>query len=101
MTCTTPRRSTAPSRWREFRTITLARASRRNGDRLLINALWVFREFTVIYVLTGGGPVGATETLSIWTYLEAFANFHMGFRRRDRHAHAGDFGRGQHHLRVA
>ncbi|MDR7521762.1 MAG: sugar ABC transporter permease [Armatimonadota bacterium] len=45
----------------------------------LLTVLWVFREFTIIWVLTGGGPVRATETLAIMTYREAFANFRMGF----------------------
>jgi multiple sugar transport system permease protein len=59
--------------------ITLPAVQAVTGIALLINALWVFREFTVIFVLTGGGPVRATRTLSIWTYLEAFANFNMGY----------------------
>jgi multiple sugar transport system permease protein len=67
------------SAWREFRSITLPAIRGVTGIVLLINALWVFREFTVIFVLTGGGPAGATRTLSIWTYTEAFADFHMGF----------------------
>lgn len=45
----------------------------------LLTVLWVFREFTLIWVLTGGGPIRATETLAIMTYREAFANFRMGF----------------------
>jgi len=45
----------------------------------LLTVLWVFREFTIIWVLTGGGPIRATETLAIMTYREAFANLHMGF----------------------
>ena len=67
------------SRLSEFRNVTLPALRGVTAIALLINALWAFREFTVIYVLTGGGPVGSTETLSIWTYLEAFANLHMGF----------------------
>ena len=67
------------SAWREFRSITMPAIRGVTGIVLLINALWVFREFTVIFVLTGGGPAGATRTLSIWTYTEAFADFHMGF----------------------
>lgn len=67
------------SAWREFRTITLPAIRGVTSIVLLINALWVFREFTVIFLLTGGGPAGATETISIWTYLEAFGNFRMGF----------------------
>ncbi|HYM68063.1 MAG TPA: sugar ABC transporter permease [bacterium] len=45
----------------------------------LLSVLWVFREFTYIWVLTGGGPVRATETLAVMTYREAFTFFHMGF----------------------
>jgi multiple sugar transport system permease protein len=67
------------SGWREFTTITLPAIRGVTGIVLLVNSLWVFREFTVIYVLTGGGPAGATETISIWTYLEAFGKFHMGY----------------------
>ena len=45
----------------------------------LLTVLWVFREFTYIWVLTGGGPVRATETLAVMTYREAFSFFQMGF----------------------
>ena len=45
---------------------------------LIFVVLWVFRDFTIIFVLTGGGPIGATETLSIMTYEEAFSFFRMG-----------------------
>lgn len=41
--------------------------------------LWLFRDFSIIYVLTQGGPVQATQTLSIMTYQEAFAFFRMGY----------------------
>jgi multiple sugar transport system permease protein len=46
---------------------------------VLLNALWVFREFTVIWVLTGGGPVRATETLAIATYRAAFQDFQFPY----------------------
>lgn len=45
---------------------------------LVLNGLWVFREFDFIYPTTGGGPSGATETLAIKIYNEAFSFFHMG-----------------------
>ena len=41
--------------------------------------LWLFRDFSMVYVLTQGGPVKATQTLSIMTYQEAFAFFRMGY----------------------
>ncbi len=42
----------------------------------LLLAIWVFgRSFTVIFVLTGGGPVNATQTLVIETYEQGFQLF--------------------------
>ncbi len=45
---------------------------------ILLNALWTFRVFDIIYPTTQGGPMGATETLAIRIYNEAFRFFHMG-----------------------
>jgi multiple sugar transport system permease protein len=45
----------------------------------ILVVLWLFRDFSMIYVLTQGGPVKATQTLSIMTYQEAFAFFRMGY----------------------
>ena len=44
----------------------------------LLNALWTFREFDIIYASTRGGPAGATETLGILVYREAFESFRFG-----------------------
>lgn len=49
------------------------------GVTLLLIALWIFRDFSIIYVMTQGGPVKATQTLSIMTYLQAFSFFRMGY----------------------
>jgi multiple sugar transport system permease protein len=62
-----------------FRHITLPALRGVLALATLLSVLWVFREFTIIWVLTGGGPIRATETLAIMTYREAFANFRMGF----------------------
>jgi multiple sugar transport system permease protein len=45
---------------------------------LVLNGLWVFREFDLIFASTGGGPAKATETLGIRAYNEAFSYFYMG-----------------------
>jgi len=45
---------------------------------LVLNGLWVFKEFDFIFPSTGGGPGGATETLAIRIYNEAFSFFHLG-----------------------
>ena len=49
------------------------------GVTLVLVMLWVFRDFSIIYVLTGGGPLKATQTLSIMTYEQAFGFFKMGY----------------------
>jgi multiple sugar transport system permease protein len=41
--------------------------------------LWLFRDFSIIYTMTQGGPVRTTQTLSIMTYLHAFSFFRMGY----------------------
>ena len=46
---------------------------------LLFRTLDAFRVFDLIYVLTGGGPGGATETLSIYGYKTMFAQTNFGY----------------------
>lgn len=45
---------------------------------ILLRAIWDFKEFDLIYLLTGGGPVISTQTLSLLVYKEAFALNQMG-----------------------
>jgi len=45
---------------------------------ILLSSIQIFKLFTVIYLLTGGGPGRTTETLVVQTYLEAFSTFDMG-----------------------
>lgn len=45
---------------------------------VLLRAIWDFKEFDLIYLMTGGGPVIATQTLPILVYKEAFALNRMG-----------------------
>lgn len=45
---------------------------------LLIRAMDAFRIFDMVYVLTGGGPGTATETITLYTYSLAFRLFEVG-----------------------
>jgi hypothetical protein len=56
----------------------LARHSAAGTACRAANALWTFREFDIIYASTRGGPAGATETLGILVYREAFESFRFG-----------------------
>jgi multiple sugar transport system permease protein len=44
----------------------------------ILQTLWVLREFDIIFATTGGGPVGATETIGLLVYNEAFDYFRIG-----------------------
>ena len=39
---------------------------------ILLRGIWVFNSFDIIWLLTGGGPSGATEHLPILVYLQVF-----------------------------
>jgi multiple sugar transport system permease protein len=45
---------------------------------VLLRAIWDFKEFDLIFLLTGGGPVTSTQTLPILVYREAFPLSQMG-----------------------
>jgi multiple sugar transport system permease protein len=65
--------------WNRFLHITLPCLSPVLGVTLVLVMLWIFRDFSIIYVLTQGGPVGATRTLAIMTYEQAFGFYKMGY----------------------
>lgn len=44
----------------------------------LLMAIWSFRRFEIIWLLTGGGPVDATNTIVIDVYRQAFNNSQLG-----------------------
>lgn len=62
----------------EFFYITFPALRQITAISLLLNGLWIFRNFDLIYVITGGGPARSTETLPIQLYQEAFNYFNMG-----------------------
>jgi multiple sugar transport system permease protein len=64
--------------WQQFRHVTWPGIKRPAMLAVVLNALWTFREFDIIYASTGGGPAGATETLGILVYREAFGSFRFG-----------------------
>jgi multiple sugar transport system permease protein len=65
-------------RWHAFRYITLPGIRSTTAALMLLIGIWAFgRAFTIIFVMTGGGPAAATETLVIQTYVEAFRYFRL------------------------
>ncbi len=66
-------------RWTTFKTITLPLLKPVILVVLLFRTLDAFRIFDAIYVLTGGGPANATETLSIYAYKVLFQTLQFGY----------------------
>jgi multiple sugar transport system permease protein len=61
-----------------FRDVTLPQLAEVLGIVILLRAIWDFKEFDLIFLLTGGGPVDATRTLPLVVYQEAFGLNRMG-----------------------
>lgn len=65
------------SRWQAFRHITVPLLSYIMLVAVLIRGMDAFRELDIIYVLTGGGPGTATQTIQMLSY-RVFGLGHMG-----------------------
>ncbi len=64
---------------KQFRHITLPLLKPSILVALLFRTLDAFRVFDLIYVLTGGGPGGTTESISIYAYKVMFAQTRFGY----------------------
>jgi multiple sugar transport system permease protein len=64
--------------WQQFRHITMPNLSTVGVVVAVLLTIWSFKLFTVIYVLTAGGPAGATETLAILSYEQGFKYYNLG-----------------------
>ena len=65
-------------RWSRFVDITLPQLRDVLFIVVLLRAIWDFKEFDLIYLMTGGGPVTSTQTLPLLVYKQAFALNEMG-----------------------
>src|SRR5699024_12402479 len=46
---------------------------------IILGTIWSFQVFDLVYVMTGGGPGGATSTIVMRLYQAGFENFQMGY----------------------
>jgi multiple sugar transport system permease protein len=65
--------------WQRFRFVTWPGIRGAAALALILQTLWVVKEFDIIYATTGGGPSRATQTLSLLVYEEAFQFFRLGY----------------------
>lgn len=63
------------NRWQKFYYITLPSLRPAIGAVLMLGFIYTFKVFDLIYVMTKGGPVNATEVLSTFSYRLSFTEF--------------------------
>jgi multiple sugar transport system permease protein len=66
------------NRWQSFWNITVTQLRGVIGTVLLLSFIWNFQHFETIYVMTTGGPAGATTTFSVAVYQMAFQEYDLG-----------------------
>ncbi len=66
------------SRFYRLRRITLPLIAPSIFTMALLSAIWTFNSFDIIWILTEGGPRGATTTMIIDTYKTAISRFRFG-----------------------
>jgi raffinose/stachyose/melibiose transport system permease protein len=67
------------TRWQEFRYITLPGIRPTIVFMLLMVSIWSFLVFDYIWILTQGGPAGASDVLGTLVYKQAFMRFEAGY----------------------
>ena len=67
------------SHWRQFRDITFPLLLPISAAVFLLRLVESFKLMDTVFILTGGGPGIATETLSLFMYQEGFKKFNLGF----------------------
>ncbi|MEO8305473.1 MAG: sugar ABC transporter permease [Betaproteobacteria bacterium] len=66
------------SEWQLFRHITLPLVAPFIVVAAVIRTIDALKTFDTIYVITGGGPGTASETINLYLYLQAFAFYNIG-----------------------
>lgn len=66
------------TRWQQFRSITLPILRPVTVTTALLCFIYTFKTFDTVFLMTGGGPGGATTILPIYAYDQAFNFFEFG-----------------------
>ena len=64
--------------WARFRHVTIPSIKPVVASVGLLDAIWNFRLFDLVYLTTGGGPLNSTDVLATYTYRLAFESFEFG-----------------------
>ena len=64
--------------WMRFWHVTLPMLAPMLTVTVLLRSIWMFNKFDVVWLLTKGGPLNATEHLPVLAYRRAFSEFDVG-----------------------
>jgi multiple sugar transport system permease protein len=67
------------NRWQIFRAVTLPYITPTLMLLVVLASIYAFKQFTIIWLMTGGGPAGATETVVIRVYQTAFRFYDFSY----------------------
>lgn len=66
------------SAWKTFTHVTIPGLTPVLLITLILETVWWFKHFTIVWLLTSGGPISSTRVVSISIYQTAFENFQWG-----------------------
>ena len=55
-------------KWQSFLYITVPHIKIVMGLLVVLRTVWIFNNYDIIYLITGGGPAGSTETVPVYAY---------------------------------
>ena len=67
------------SRWQQFRSVTLPGIRPTLVFMWLMSIIWTLKAFDYIYIITGGGPGGASDVMATLMYRMAFSEYEAGY----------------------
>jgi len=62
-----------------FRYVTLPQISYVSMIMIVLHVTFTFKNFDIVYLSTGGGPLGNTEVLATYVYKQAFEQYALGY----------------------
>jgi len=65
--------------WQKFRSITIPLLMPTIVSSSILAIVGSLKAFDIFYIMTGGGPNGATELMGTYMFKQAFVNFNMGY----------------------
>ena len=54
--------------WQSFYYVTVPHIKMVVGLLVVLRTVWIFNNFDLIYLITGGGPAGSTQTIPLYAY---------------------------------